>query len=247
METLQILMNYMARIAPGLILIAAVLILMRPNKHFRIVIYIFTFVLMRDAMTPLGLWRLGKENGALWLRMSDDPYFLLVFAGCSLLMMLGLYFLDGENSRHIVWFQSSKIKGLLFGVLGCIIVVAPFLYFYNGVAIADRGGAVSRGLLAPLLVFTMLGNFLEEGLFRGYVLGYLRQREGSLIAGIYSGVLFAFCHVFLATTVTDIGMSMLIFTLWEGSIAGLVGSKYGVIPATITHGGAIFLLSSGLI
>ncbi len=247
METMQLLINYATRIAPGLILIALVFLFIRPNKHFRIVIYIFTFVLMRDAMTPLGLWRLGKENGVLWLRMSDNPYFLLIFAGCSLLMMLALYFLDGENSRYIVWFQNSKLKGLLFGLLGCIVVVAPFLYFYNDVAIAERGGAVAKGLLPSLLVFTMLGNFLEEGLFRGYVLGYLRQREGWIIAGIYSGVLFAFCHIFLATTVTDIGLAMLIFTLWEGVIVGLVGSKYGIIPATLTHGGVIFLLSSGLI
>ena len=44
-----------------------------------------------------------------------------------------------------------------------------------------------------------------------------------------------------------IARTLLAFTLWEGTIAGLVGAKGGVLPATLTHGGAIFLLSSGLI
>ena len=48
-------------------------------------------------------------------------------------------------------------------------------------------------------------------------------------------------------TVSDIGYPLLVFTLWEGTIAGIVGARGGVIPATLTHGGAIFLLSSGLI
>jgi hypothetical protein len=66
-------------------------------------------------------------------------------------------------------------------------------------------------------------------------------------AGIASGVVFAFCHIYLATTVTDAGVNLLAFTLWEGIIAGLVGAKGGVLASTVTHGGAIFLLSSGLI
>jgi membrane protease YdiL (CAAX protease family) len=93
----------------------------------------------------------------------------------------------------------------------------------------------------------MLGNFVEEGLFRGYLLGYLKEYQSPLAAGISSGVIFAFCHIFLAITVTDTGYPLLVFALWEGCIAGIVGSRYGVIPATISHGGAIFLLSSGLL
>ena len=47
-------------------------------------------------------------------------------------------------------------------------------------------------------------------------------------AGVDSGVVFAFCHIFLATTmttVTDVGYPLLVFTLWEGTIVGIVGSK----------------------
>ena len=37
--------------------------------------------------------------------------------------------------------------------------------------------------------------------------------------------------------------TLIISLVW---IAGLVGAKGGVLPATLTHGGTIFLLSSGL-
>ena len=68
-----------------------------------------------------------------------------------------------------------------------------------------------------------------------------------LQAGISSGVVFAFCHIYLAITVTGIGYPLLVFTLWEGIIVGIVGAKAGVLFSTLAHGGAIFLLSSGLI
>jgi hypothetical protein len=68
-----------------------------------------------------------------------------------------------------------------------------------------------------------------------------------VLAGLVSGVFFSFGHVFLAFNVTTVGISVLVFALWEGSLAGLVRSRFGVIPATLTHGLAVFLLTSGLI
>jgi membrane protease YdiL (CAAX protease family) len=97
------------------------------------------------------------------------------------------------------------------------------------------------------LAFALLGNLLEETLFRGYVLGLLALNMTRIEAGVASGLVFAFCHVYLATTVTAVGYPLLVFTLWEGTIAGVVGARSGVLPAALTHGGAIFMLSSGLI
>jgi uncharacterized protein len=48
-------------------------------------------------------------------------------------------------------------------------------------------------------------------------------------------------------SVTDVGYSLLVFALWEGIVVGIVGTKCGVVPTAFTHGGAIFLLSSGRI
>jgi hypothetical protein len=67
-----------------------------------------------------------------------------------------------------------------------------------------------------------------------------------LRAALLSGVLFAFAHAFLAFTVTDVGLALLVFCLWEGTICGLVRMKWGLVAATLAHGGAIFLLSAGL-
>jgi membrane protease YdiL (CAAX protease family) len=96
-------------------------------------------------------------------------------------------------------------------------------------------------------VFAFLGNLLEEMLFRGYVYGELARRMTPVRAGISSGVVFAFCPVkYLATTVTGIRYPLLVFCLWESVIVSTVGAKGGVLPSTLTHGGAIFLFPSGL-
>jgi hypothetical protein len=94
----------------------------------------------------------------------------------------------------------------------------------------------------------LFGNFYEEILFRGYLYGWLADKENvkPVIAGLLSGVFFSFGHVFLAYNVTQVGISILIFAVWEGCLAGLVRSRFGLIPAVLTHGLAVFLLTSGL-
>ena len=86
----------------------------------------------------------------------------------------------------------------------------------------------------------------EEVFFRGYLQGRLEQAMPAMRAALLSAVLFAACHAFLATTVTDVGWPLLAFTLWEGLICAFLRLRWGVIPAAIAHGLAIFLLSSGL-
>ena len=246
LETLEILWAFSLRIMPAMGVFVLFFWLIKPGKQLRIVLYIAGFVLLRDAMTPEGLWRLGTADGLLWIRLSSDPLFLVLFGVFSLLIVWALYAFDSENRPHLQWFRDNKTTGVVAGFIGTALVVSPFLFLYHGVDIGLRGGAVAASLLLPGLVFALLGNLLEEALFRGYVLGYLREKHSLLRAGIYSGVVFALCHVFLAVTVTDTGAPLLAFTLWEGIIAGLIGAKWGIIPAAITHGGAIFLLSSGM-
>ena len=54
-------------------------------------------------------------------------------------------------------------------------------------------------------------------------------------------------HIFLAVTVTDLGIAVILFTLYEGIICAVVRKNHGVIAATITHGMTIFILASGLL
>jgi len=163
------LTDYLSRISPALAVVALVFVLVRPGKHLRVVLYILTFILLRDALTPASLWRLGVTGGVPWIRLFPSRVFL---AGMALASLAAVGRIDLE----------------------------------------DRGGAVDPAFLAPLLLFAVAGNLLEELLFRGYV-----------------------------------GTPLLLFTLWEGVLCGIIGARYGVLPSTLVHGGAIFALPSGLL
>jgi uncharacterized protein len=244
--TLETIAIYLGRVAPGLVLGALMLFLARREGRLRIVLYVALFILLRDAMTPLGLWFFGTQ-GFFWIRLHSDPGFLLVFGVACLGLSLGVYYLDRENQSLFQWTRGKVPPGLLWGIGGAVVVVAPFVAVYQYTDIETRGGPVPFQNIPAILIFSLLGNLFEEALFRGYVYGQLAHWMTPIKAGISSGVVFAFCHIYLATTVTGIGYPILVFTLWEGTVAGVVGAKGGVIPATLTHGGAIFLLSSGLI
>jgi membrane protease YdiL (CAAX protease family) len=244
--TLEIFATYFLRVGPGLVLGALVLYLARRAAPVRIVLYLALFILMRDAMTPLGLWSFGTQ-GFFWIRFYADPAFMVLFGVACLGLTLGLYYLDRANQSLIQWTNGSLAIGTLLGIAGALAVVAPLAAAYQFTPIETRGGPVPVQNLPAILTFALLGNLLEEALFRGYVYGELAQKRPPLVAAVWSGVIFAFCHVYLATTVTGVGYPLLVFTLWEGIIAGVVRARSGVLPATVTHGGAIFLLSSGLL
>jgi membrane protease YdiL (CAAX protease family) len=243
--TMETITAYFLRVLPGLVLGGMLLYLARNEAKLRIAIYLALFILFRDALTPMGLWTLGTD-GFFWLRLYDDTGFLVAFGLMSILICLLLFFVDKDNRMLLRWIHSQPFHGILLGLLGAFLVISPFIYIYQDVPIAQRGGSIAIANLPAILVFAIFGNLLEEVLFRGYVLGLLMQKISVVRAGILSGAIFAFCHIFLAMTVTDVGYPLIIFTLWEGVIAGLVGAKYGILPAVFTHGGAIFLLSSGL-
>jgi membrane protease YdiL (CAAX protease family) len=244
--TIQTFAHYFAWVGPGLILGATMLLLARREPGLRIVLYVALFVLLRDAMTPLGLWSFGTD-GFFWMRVHPDPWYLSGFGMSCLGLSLSIYYLDRANRPIFRWTRGHLGYGIILGLGGALLVVAPSIAVYRHIPIQFRGGPVPVQILPAIFAFAMLGNLLEEALFRGYVLGALMQKMAPLRAGIWSGVVFAFCHVYLATTVTSVGWSLLVFTLWEGVIAGIVGAKGGVISSTVTHGGAIFLLTSGLI
>lgn len=71
MGTVSVLLDYAARLVPGFALFAACLVLvpMRATGA-RIALYIGLFVLVRDTMTPAGLWRIGA---GMRLGFHPDP------------------------------------------------------------------------------------------------------------------------------------------------------------------------------
>jgi len=82
---IEILIAYILRILPALAALLLFLILLpRRAQALRIVVYIALFIVIRDAMTPSGLWRFGTE-AFFWLRFtSSQPLLLMIAAGSSL-------------------------------------------------------------------------------------------------------------------------------------------------------------------
>lgn len=199
-------------------------------------------------MTPLELWSIGSE-GFIWIRFISKPIVLIVLGLSSLSFVFLMNKLSPELKAYLIWFKKDKVKGIITGVLGALAVALPFvIYQISSVPINERGGIVP-GYIVPFILFiTLTGNLFEEVLFRGYFQGLLEKKYKINIykAGLISGVLFSFGHIFLAYNITNVGLPILIFALWEGSIAGLVRARYGIVPAVFTHGLAVFILSSGL-
>lgn len=240
------LIEYIFLILPGFILLMLTYFLL-PYRSiaFRIFLLVTGFILLRDAMTPIGFWKLGNSDGIVWMRFIEDPAILFILSGTSLLLTLAIIWMNPRLKAYIIWFGRSKISSLFIGIIGAVIVTGPFLILYGFVPIEARGGIVNPNILIPLFTLALFGNFMEEVLFRGYIQGYFEQMTGRWRAAILSGFLFALGHIFLATTVTDLGMIVLLFTLYEGIVCAIVRMNHGVIASTVTHGLAIFVLSSG--
>ena len=165
--TLETIATYFVRVAPGLVLGAMMLFLARREARLRIVLYLALFVLLRDALTPLGLWSFGTQ-GFFWIRLHSDPWFLVAFGVACLGQGLGLYYFDRGNRALFRWTRGSLPLGLLCGVGGAVAVVAPLVVAYQYTPIESRGGQVPSGNIPAILLFALLGNLLEEALFRGY-------------------------------------------------------------------------------
>jgi len=249
MQTLEHLIEYTLRLLPAVIC-AVIFLITLPRKALamRIVSYIMIFIFMRDAMTPLGLWSLGRE-GFLWIRFSRDPWLLILLGLFSAAIVFLMNRFENDMKALIIWFKGAKSAGVFSGIAGGVIIALPVLVIYRYVPVEMRGSAVPLALLPAAGVFSLLGNFYEETLFRGYFQGYMEKHIGvsPLHAAVVSGIMFSFCHVFLATTVTGIGYPLLVFTMYEGIIAGLVRMRCGLIPAALAHGTGIFIIASGVI
>jgi uncharacterized protein len=245
----MLLVEYVLMLIPGLLLAGALFMLLRKaHPLLHLLIFIIVFIFTRDAMTPLGLWRIGSE-GFLWIRFVDQPVTLILLG----LSTIGLVFLMQAAAPKLgvllKWSKGNLILGILAGLAGAVLAALPILLIYRfGVPIGQRGGDVPLMMLPSILFLTLSGNLYEEVLFRGYFFGWLEEKEGMkpILAGLVSGLFFSFGHVFLAYNVTNVGISLLVFTLWEGCLAGWVRAKHGLFPAVLTHGLAVFLLAGGI-
>ncbi|NWD65099.1 CPBP family intramembrane glutamic endopeptidase [Pseudomonas sp. IPO3774] len=233
-EAFAVLVHYGIYLLPGLILFGLWFGLTpKTLPGLRIVILLLAFVLMRDAMTPLGMWSLSRE---VQIEFTANPWVLAALGGLSLGLIALLARLAPELWQLTVLFKGNRWAGLAVGLgAGCLIGLP--LRLYQGIEPAYWAW------LMGMLVLAYCANALEEVLFRGFLQGYLEQHVTPLRAALLSGLAFAACHSFLALSVTQLGWPVLAFTLIEGVACGLVRMRYGVVAATATHGTAILLIA----
>lgn len=241
LESLSILFEYSARMAPGFVLFALCLALLPLRAvGIRIALYIALFILIRDAMTPSGLWSFSG------LRIGFYPDGVVLAAlGLSSLAGVGfLYAVERDMRAFLVWRKGSIGAGALVGIgagaaigFGALSLsgFSPFLPDF------------APGFVAGLVLLAYGGNLLEEVLFRGYLQGRLEVYVTPVRAALLSGLVFAACHSYLAITVTDGGWPILAFTAVEGIACGFVRLRYGIWAAALTHGTAILLISVPMI
>ncbi len=237
-QGMGVLINYGIHLAPGLVLFGLWFALTpRAMPAMRILILLTAFVLMRDAMTPLGMWSLSSE---VQIAFSANAFVLAALGGMSVLLIMLLARTAPQLWQLMRWTIGNPALGLAVGlVMGCLLGVP--LRVYQGIEAFEIHGYWVW--LPGMVVLAYGANALEEVLFRGFLQGYLEQQVTPLRAALISGVAFAACHAFLALSVTQLGWPVLLFTLIEGLACALVRMRYGVLPATVAHGTAILLIA----
>lgn len=239
MNSVPVLLDYAARLAPGFILFAVCFALL-PLRAIgaRIALYIGLFVLIRDAMTPAGLWHIGE---GVRLDFHRDPSVLAALAATSLGAVVFLVAVERDMRPLLVWWRGSRVTGVLAGLATGVALALPMQAIWG---FPFSQFEADFAFLVGLALLAYLGNLLEEVLFRGYLQSWLAGRVTPLRAALLSGLVFAACHSFLAITVTDAGWPVLAFTLAEGVACGLIAMRYGVASATLAHGTAILVIAA---
>ncbi|WP_051086147.1 CPBP family glutamic-type intramembrane protease [Sediminispirochaeta bajacaliforniensis] len=244
MNSFHLFVEYLGRIWPAFLLLLLSLAFSRPPAFGRVVLYIVGFVVCRDVMASLGFWFPSTEGGVLRFLFTDDALLLVLLSLLFFAAMLVFLAFDRENRDRCRFFSNDRGAGIFVGLLAGFCVAAPLLFFQAKGGTEAIGPEFRVNMALPLLCLSLSLAFIEEGLFRGYLLAFLKDHQSSLLAGVSSGILFAFSYLPLALTGSGLSLPLLLFVLWEGVITGTVGSRYGVFPSCVTHGVAIFLISA---
>lgn len=235
---MALLLNYLTLVLPGLALCVLWFCLTpRQMPGLRIACLLFAFVIIRDAMTPAGLWMPGAD---LRIGFVDNPLVLVTLGGLGLGLVALLRFGVADLWSWVVMYKgSSALPGVLIGLAVGAAIGLPIRL------VADIELAPASWLV-PMMVLAFGGNALEEVLFRGLLQGYAEQYCTPLRAALLSALAFAACHSFLALNVPQAGAQILLFTLIEGLACALLRLRYGVAAAIAAHGTAIVLIAQPL-
>ena len=233
---------YLWRLAPGLTVFLALLAVLPRRALFpRLVVYILSFVLFRDTMTPFRYWSFSPEGA---IRFAESPGLLFLLAGMSVGFIGMIQGLEPEMRELVKWRLGSALE-VFWGLAGALVIAAPVWAFQHVMGFTSP--AVSARVLPALLTLCLLGNLLEEYLFRGILQGWLETLTTPTRAALGSGLFFAAFHASLAIAVTAVGLPIVFFVVWEGLLCAFLRRRGGVLPAALAHGGALFLLTAGIL
>src|SRR6185503_11000481 len=107
----------------------------------RIPVYILLFIMMRDAMTPSGLWHIGTMP-VVWIRFARDQVSLAVIGLLSLGIVYAVQKLEPKLAKLVVWKKKAPARALGIGAVAGLVIGAPSVIFSAFVPAWIRGGAV---------------------------------------------------------------------------------------------------------
>lgn len=120
MNAINLLLEFFLRTLPGLVEgITFILLFGKQHLALRIFSYMLLFIVMRDVFTPLNVWELGTE-GVFWLRMIEDPVFLILGSLLSIFLVVVVNKLDKEASQLYVFIKKSLTHALSTGLIGLL-------------------------------------------------------------------------------------------------------------------------------
>lgn len=124
---LSLLIDYGVYLLPGLSLCALWFWLTpKTQPGLRIAILLLSFVLMRDVMTPLGLWSL---SGDVQIGFISNPFMVAVLGALSLAIIAALARIAPDLWELVVWRKRNLVVGLILGItVGCAIGIPLRLY-----------------------------------------------------------------------------------------------------------------------
>jgi membrane protease YdiL (CAAX protease family) len=240
------LLSYFSRILPGLFVGFGLLALLyrRAPARARIPIYVLLFTLFRDSLAPAGIWAIGGDP-VLWMRFIAEPPVLFALAALSGLMVLSVLRFEPELARKLVWRRKPWLETASFGCLGAALISAPVLIIGFFIPVALRGGQVDPAIWPAAISLALVGNLVEELLFRGFLQGWFEEvLRPPMQVIVASGLSFAVAHGPLAASVGGLGANYIVaFTLYEGLICAWLRSRDGLWPAVLAHGLGIFIVS----
>lgn len=170
------------------------------------------------------------------------PYILLANHGILFVLMLWFMRLDGTSLRQIGWPLPWRLSSSLAGEIGVGLVAGVVLYvihqYGSGPLVSWLAGDAPTFRMAsntapagssPVLALAagiVLGGFVEEQLYRGYILVRMTERLSLPMAIAPMLFFFGLLHVGLGWTgmlvATTTGLTLTLLFLWRRSLIAVV-------------------------